>query len=118
MRFPRFLPAAALLALLPMCGSTASDAPLVAEDAGGTHDASTDATNSRPGADGDALAPDGGTPTRDGSTTSGSADASPAGDSGVNKLDVSFAFTGCNRLQKADWDTQATPNSANLPQLH
>jgi hypothetical protein len=30
---------------------------------------------------------------------------------------TSFVFVGCNRLAKADWDAQANPSSANLPQL-
>ncbi len=29
----------------------------------------------------------------------------------------SFAFFGCNRVDKADWDVAANPSSANLPQL-
>lgn len=29
----------------------------------------------------------------------------------------SFAFFGCNRVDKADWDVKSNPSSANLPQL-
>jgi hypothetical protein len=41
-------------------------------------------------------------------------DASPA-DSGATM--TSFAFVGCNRLDKADWDAVGNPSSANVPQL-
>lgn len=39
----------------------------------------------------------------------------PQGDSGL--ASTSFAFVGCNRLDKADWDAVGNPSSANLPQL-
>lgn len=39
----------------------------------------------------------------------------PQGDSGP--LMTSFAFVGCNRLDKGDWDPVANPSSANVPQL-
>ncbi len=108
MRSSRFLATVSMLALLPMCESASSDVPFAEGDAGAPRDASTGATMGSEG--GVVAAPDG-------STTSDSPDAAPHADAGPDTLDVSFAFTGCNRLQKADWDPQSNPSSANLSQL-
>ncbi len=37
--------------------------------------------------------------------------------SNSDSLVTSFVFVGCNRLQKADWDANQNPSSANVPQL-
>ncbi len=55
-----------------------------------------DATASESG-----IAPDGGAPP----------------DAGGDSLVSTFAFMGCNRIQKADWDPVADPASANMAQL-
>jgi hypothetical protein len=89
-------------------------------DAGST---GTDAEGTTNGPDGSTAIPDGGTPLRDATTggpdASSDTGASPQPDAGPggDPLLASVVTMGCNRLQKADWDSTANPSSANTAQL-
>lgn len=75
--------------MLLACSSPPSSAPI--DDGGSTDGLATDVADA----------------------ASESESASDAGDT----LAMSFVFVGCNRLQKADWDSVANPSSANVPEL-
>ncbi len=109
------------LTLLPMCGCSSSDnTPANETDASASP--TLDATAPHPPKDGAAAADDAALST--GVDAGGSNDAGRTVDSGKGEdaggeaLDVSFAFVGCNRLQKVDWSSQTNPSSANTAQLH
>ena len=101
--------------LVTACGSSGdSGAPEGSTNDGGAEAGAVDAAGLQGN---DAAIAD----ARTGSNDSGdhAPDGGPAPDdaSGANALAASFVFVGCNRLQKADWDTATNPSSANLPQL-
>lgn len=43
--------------------------------------------------------------------------STPIAPAKVDPVEFSFAFFGCNRLEKEAWDKSSNPSSANLPQL-
>jgi hypothetical protein len=47
----------------------------------------------------------------------GAAGLAGNGGGGGDALSTSFAFVGCNRLSKSDWDATKNPSSANVPEL-
>lgn len=95
------------LLLLPMCGGSSSDTG----DSGSTSDGGTSNPSHDAAAEG--AADDSGSPPQPGPDAAPSED----GGGGAETLDVSFAFVGCNRLQKADWDPSSNPSSANQSEL-
>lgn len=82
---------------------------------------SSDTGNSDASAGTDGAAKvDGGIAPVDGSSaqTDGAARTdAPATNDGGEALSLSFAFIGCNRISKADWNPQTNPSAANVAQL-
>jgi len=98
-----------LLAALPLaaCGGSASTTASSSGGTGGTGGASSSSGASASSTTGSGPS----------SSSISSSSASSSSSGGGDALASSFVYVGCNRIQKADWDTVANPSSTNTAQL-